>query len=120
MWLLNLIPNILGLGKDLFAYLNKKQDVDLEKYKVDGQLDITTVQARGMVAAARAADTVDRWGRRLIIYPTGIWYALIVYDSVFRKLLPDAFTWRILDLPPGLQYIPYAVVGYLLITVVKR
>lgn len=114
---LNIIPSILDLGK---TWINKKADVELEKYKVNGVFDVTLIQARAAVAAARAADTVDRWGRRLLIYPTGIWYSLIVYDSCFRLLLPDWATWRVLALPPQLDYLPYAVVGYLLLSVAKR
>jgi hypothetical protein len=115
--LLSIVPNAMDLAK---TWINKKKDVELEKYKVDGQFDITLIQARAAVAAARAADVVDRWGRRLVIYPTGIWYALVVYDSCFRMLLPDGWTWRVLALPHQLDYIPYAVVGYLLLSVAKR
>jgi hypothetical protein len=118
-WLnvLNLLPNLVDLAK---TWINKKADVDLEKYKVNGQFDLTLIQARAAVATARAADVVDRWGRRLIIYPYGIWYSLVVYDSCFRNLLPAGWTWRVLALPPQLDYIGYAVIGYLLLSVAKR
>lgn len=115
--ILNIVPSIIDLGK---TWINKKADVELEKYKVNGVFDVTLIQARAAVAAARAADTVDRWGRRLIVYPTGVWYTLIVADSCFRNALPADWTWRILALPPDLAYIPYAVVGYLLLSVAKR
>jgi len=115
--ILNIVPSLIDLGK---TWINKKEDTALEKYKVDGTFDITLIQARAAVAAARAADTVDRWGRRLFIYPSGIWYALVVYDSCFRMVLPEWATWRVLALPPQLDYIPYAVIGYLLLSVAKR
>jgi hypothetical protein len=120
MWFIPLLSKILDIPTMLSAYFYKKQDTDLEKYKVNGQFDITLIQARAAVATARAADTVDRWGRRLIIYPTGVWYALVVADSCLRNVLPAEWTWRVLALPPQLDYIPYAVVGYLLLSVAKR
>jgi hypothetical protein len=71
MWL-SLVSKILDIPAMVSAYFNRKQDIDLEKYKVNGQFDITLIQARAAVATARATDVVDRWGRRLIIYPTGV------------------------------------------------
>ena len=108
-----------SLTSGVFTYINKKQDVDLEKYKVNGQVDIEQIRAFTLVAQARAADTVDRWGRRLLIYPACIYDALVFYDSAFRSLIPT-WTWRVLELPPDFKYINLAVVAYLTVQVMRR
>ena len=104
-----------------------RQNVDLEKYRVDGQIQMTEfqteVQAKsvlGKLLEKLADDKVIAWGRRFFIYPTGIHYALTVYDSAFRNILPDYLTWRTLALPENMQYIPYAVVGFLFLMIYKR
>src|SRR5688572_8293673 len=128
MWFLSAIP-IVGKAFDaVSSYYNKKQDVDLEKYKVKGQIDIASVnadvaiiQARAELAKAMKDDPVNKWGRRLVLYPTGLWYALIVWDSVARNnSLLEAYRWEILALPSNLDYIPYAVIAYLFVTSFRR
>lgn len=42
------VTNLLG------AYLNKKQDVDLEKFKVDGTVDVSLIQAQVAIFQAQA------------------------------------------------------------------
>jgi hypothetical protein len=117
LWLFvkELIPSLL-------AYLTKKQDVDLEKYKVDGTVDVAAISAETEIVKARAAlvaalkdDPVLRWGRRLFIYPVGVWFALIVYDSAFRNILPKGWTWTVLALPQNLEYVIYVITGFLFI-----
>src|SRR3990167_4788347 len=107
--------------------VNKRQDVSLEKYRVDGQVQISELENEvkaktvlGNLLETLKDDKVIAWGRRLFIYPTGIHYALTLYDSCFRNVLPDWATWRTLELPANMQYIPYAVVGFLLLMVYKR
>lgn len=111
MW--SILKTVLGFVPAVFEYLNKKQDIDLEKYKVDGTVDITAIKAMAELQAVLRDDPVLRWGRRLFIYPVGVWWSVIVYDSVFRNLLPAWATWRVLALPPNLEYIVYAITGFL-------
>ncbi len=122
-WLLSLLPGIGDVAKGVTDYLNKKQDTALEKYKVDGVVnteamrqDTEVIKARADLAKATAGDPVNRWGRRLFVYPTGVWYTVILYDSTFRALLPDWATWRPLAIPSNLDYIPYAIIAYLFVT----
>lgn len=115
MWL-SFIPVVGKVVDAVAGYFQRRQEVALEKYKIDGQFDMAQIQALAEVAKARATDTVDRWGRRLFIYPTGIYYAAVLYDSTFRNLLPSNWTWRVLELPPDFKYWAGAVVAYLLVT----
>ena len=114
----NLIAAIIN---GAMGFFNKRTEADLEKYKIDGKVDIAEVQARAEVAKERAVDSVDRWGRRLLIYPTGVWFALIAYTSSFMEnSYIKPYVWIVHDLPKNVEYIPYAVVGYLLISVARR
>jgi len=126
--LLSLIPqglNILGTGvTGIFSWLNKKQDVDLEKYREDGKVnvkqidaDVSVIQARTALALALKDDATSKWGRRLFIYPTGAWYSLVVWRSIVQEhSWLHEYSWVVKALPNNLDYIPYAVVAFLLVT----
>ena len=125
MWFLSFIPVIGKLFDAWSAHDQKKQDVVLEKYKVDGTVnaelirsDVEVIKARVDLAKARSNDTVDRWGRRLLIYPTGVWFSAIVGYCLLHPYFPGILS--VLALPPNLEYIPYAVVAYLLVTAFKK
>jgi hypothetical protein len=110
---------ISGIITPLFSWLNKVQDTKLETHRIETQADIAVVEARAKLAWQGLADSVNKWGRRGLIYPTLLYYTLIVYDSCFRNILPD-YTWRVLELPSNVQYIPHAVVAYLLVTAWRK
>ncbi len=119
MGFLTWLNPIAGIINVIGKFLTKSQDVDLEKYKVDGQVDIVAMQTDTAIIKARADlikamkdDPATKAGRWFFIVPTGIYFTLIIYDSCFRDVFPDQ-TWRILALPDHIQYIPYAVVAYL-------
>lgn len=123
MWILSAIP-IIGRAIDaLAAYANKKVDADLEKYKVNGQVnvkameaDVSVIQARAELARARAGDPADRLGRILLMWPIGGYVTASVYHLVFHNKLP---AWIMLEPKPldaNLTYLFMAVIGYLLVT----
>ena len=110
----------------VFSWLGKKEDTQLGKYKVDGEVNIEAmrqdteiIRARTELALAMKDDPVMIWGRRLFVYPTGAWYCAIIFYCIFHNLFPN-YTWKIVALPPNLEYIPAAVVAFLLITAWKK
>lgn len=118
---LTAIPTLLN---GVLQWLNKKQDIDLEKYKVDGQVNVTALETDARIAIAVTQlqavlkdDPFIKWSRGILLLFTTMWFAAILWDSIFRNLLPDWATWRVLALPDNIAYMPYAVVGYLLIRV---
>lgn len=127
-WLLSLIGAIPGALNGLFTWLNKKEDTTLGKYTIDGNVNIAAmqqdtliIQARAQLAAAMKDDPATKMARRLLMYPVCLWFALIVFDSVFRENeYIGPYTWRVLALPGNLSYLPYAVVAYLLVTSFKK
>lgn len=121
--LLSFLPQIFT---GVFTWLNKREDVTLEKYKIDGKVDVEAMRQDTAIIAVRARlaeamkdDPAGKYGRWLFIVPTGVYFTLVVYDSCFRMAF-EGYTWRILALPQSVEYIPYAVVAYLFVTAWKK
>lgn len=108
------------------AYANKRQDVDLEKYKVNGTVSVKAmetdrdiIQARALLAQARANNAADTLGRMLLMWPIGFWVTINVYNLTLSTKLPS---WIMLDPKPldtNMTYLFMAVIGYLLVTAWK-
>ena len=123
--LLGIIDGAIKLATGIFT---KKMDVDLEKYKVKGQVDVEAlrqdteiIKARAELAQATKDDNTTKWGKRLFVYPVGVWFALVVYVSCFmhHPWFKD-YVWEIAALPKNLDYITYAIIAYLFVTAWKK
>ena len=114
MSLLSIFPVIGQLAGAASSYFQKREDVKLEKYKVDGKVDEATIVGLSRLSEHLIQIRFYRVMQGFFLLPTGVYYALIVWDSCMRKLIPG-WTWRVLELPENVQYIPYAVVGYLFV-----
>lgn len=122
---LSLIP-IVGKAFDAWsAHDQKKQDVVLEKYKVDGSVnvelmrqDTEVIKARADLAKVMKDDPTTRWGHRLFIYPVGVWFSAIVSYCILHPYFPNILP--VLALPKQLDYVPYAVIAYLFVTAWKK
>lgn len=115
------ISSILNIVPSVFGYLNKKEDVNLEKYKVDGKLDEAQIKAYMTVAVARANDTTDKWGRRLFVYPTGVLYTMVALMSIIKdNPYVGRFYWPVHAIPTSMEYIPLAVIGYLFLITLRN
>lgn len=115
-----------GILTPIASMFNKKTDAGVEKYKIDGQINVEAmrqdteiIKARADLAKAMKDDPASKIGKWFFIIPTGVYYTLVVYDSCFRKLIPG-YTWVILELPGWMQYMPHAVVAYLLVSAWKK
>ena len=125
MW--QIIQGIIsGVLSPLFSWLNKKEDVSLEKYKVNGQGDISAmvqdtkiIEARASLAAAMRGDKPTSFARGAFMFLTAGWYAGIVWDCFMRGMNPEWII-NIKALPPNIEYIPYAIVAYLFVTAWKK
>jgi hypothetical protein len=123
MWLLSFLNPISKVIDVVGAYVNKRQDVDLEKYKVNGQVNVKAmetdrdiIQARAALAEARAKDAADGLGRILLTWSIGVYSAAYLYGLVFHNKLPK---WILLDPKPldtNMTYLFMAVIAYLLVT----
>lgn len=78
------ITNVVG------GYLNKKQDVSLEKFKVDGTVDmklvdgqVSLINAQRQLLEVGVKDRGTRYLQYLFGYPLGLYYAkIILWDKV--------------------------------------
>jgi hypothetical protein len=90
------------------AIATKKADTKVE----EGKQDVAVIQSRNALLSVIHGDPAIATGFYLFIVPSGVHYALVIWDSCFRNLWPD-WTWRVLEIPGNMQYIPYAVVAFL-------
>lgn len=105
--LVQAIPQFLGLaskGVDAWsAHDQKKMDVSLEKYKVDGKLDETKIAAEVNRINALVDDHKQdtTFGGRLMkycfVYPLAGWWTAIIVDSIFHQMI--GWTWRVGSAP---------------------
>jgi hypothetical protein len=107
-----------GVLSPLFSWLNKKEDVTLEKFKVNGQVDMSLVeaykvqlQARKEVLLATQNHASGRFMQYLFVYPLGFWFASIVFYCIFHPYFPEIKP--VLDLPPVLKEWGGYIVGFL-------
>lgn len=96
MWFLKSLPIIGDLIGFADRYLNKRMDVDLEKYKVDGKIDEVRLQA-AMTIWGSMQDARDRGMRWIFAYPLGGWFALALINSGLRDLM--GWTWNVHSFP---------------------
>lgn len=123
---LSVIPIFGKLFDAGAAYFNKKQDVDLEKYKVDGTVniemmktDLNLIQAQKELRIADKDSPGVQVAMWLFLVPSGIYYAAYMWDSTFRELLPS-YTWRVLTPEDAIWKILMVIVGYLFLSTVKQ
>lgn len=90
------------------AIFTKKEDTKV----AEGKQDVQIIESRNRLLETIHGDPAIATGFYLFIVPSGVHYALVIYDSCFRNLIPD-YTWRVLEIPGNMQYIPYAVVAFL-------
>lgn len=78
------VTNVLG------SWLNKKQDDDLEKFKVDGRVDLQLIQAHVDILRLNASLLQNKWMIRLQVAfggPLAVFYAkCLLWDKVFADL----------------------------------
>jgi hypothetical protein len=122
-FLLSALNPISKLIDVIGSYLNKRQDVDLEKYKVKGQVDIKAVEAdiaiitaRTQLAAAQANDPATKTARLFFMIPASWYFGYSFFHATFANLLPPSWLWKPLSLSPTLEYLAYAIIAYLFYT----
>jgi hypothetical protein len=107
-----------GVLSPLFSWLNKKEDVDLEKYKVNGQIDVAAV--RGHVEALRLRSDLLREAMKhkgirffqyAFMFPLVVWFWAIVLFCVAGPYFPEIKVVK--ALPANLDYILSAIIAFL-------
>lgn len=92
-----------GIASTVFGYLSKKADINLEKYKVDGQVDQVLVQADIQLMASQRDIILAqnqyrgyRYLHYLFGYPLGIYFSLILFTKLTANMpYMKQFSWDI-------------------------
>lgn len=108
--LLGWIPIIGPIVDGLVSIVRGRQNVEVEKAK----LSVEELRVR-LTYLEAVKDQIDiRIARDLIIFPVAVWCAIGTWDTImaisYRNLM-----FHIEKFPPGpLEYLPFAVLAYLL------
>ena len=111
--LLTWIPIIGPIIEGLFGWLNKKEDVSLEKYKAGRTSDLEESKVAANIIDTTKDDIGIRLARDIIIYPVAIWTAIIGWDTTVAIRYPD-WMFHVEKYPDSVAYLPYAVITFLL------
>lgn len=115
MWL---ISPVLELAKGVLGWMTKKEDVNLEKYKVDGQVSMNAVNAEVEIVKAGKDIKRDRWMQWGFVAPTVVFYNALIIDCIGQRY----FEWDydVLALPDPWNYVPMSIVAFLFVQKIVR
>lgn len=107
-----------GLLSPLFSWLNKKEDVNLEKFKVNGQVDIAALSSHVEAMKIRREVLIEamkyrgiRFFQYAFMAPTAIWFNYVVAYCILHPYFPQIK--QALNPPGQLDTILAAVIGLL-------
>lgn len=111
--MLGWIPFIGPIIKGITDYLNKKQDVDLEKYKVDGKVDVEAMWAANQLTIAFKDDLGTKICKAPLLFIGSAWCVLTVWDYIVAIKYPG-LVWSTRAFPDasGLAYLPQTLLLY--------
>lgn len=111
--MLGWIPIIGPILNFFTGIFTKYKDVQLEKYKVDGTVDVEATKASVAIIESTKDSVGVRLARDILIFPPVVWTSLIVWDKIVDRKFP-ALVWGVSLLPDAIAYLPYAVMVFLL------
>jgi hypothetical protein len=113
------------IGPILQAMVNafaKAEDTSVSKAKIAADKEVSEGAQDVQVIAIRASHKDDIgiiFARDLVVNWWAVYNSLIFYDSCFRNLLPESWTWRVLAIPTSLNVLCTAIVAMLFYTAWK-
>ncbi len=117
-WLPIIGPILDAIIKPIAEIFIKKEDTKVERIHAQ----TTDNQTAAGVTVAFKDDVGSQVVRDLIMFPVGVWTALIVWDKIVAIKYPD-LVWGVLPLTEntGLSFLPYAVMTFLFgMALIKR
>lgn len=89
------------------------QNVDIQKYTIDGKVDIAAFQAASANISATKDDIGIRLLRDLALTPAIVWVTLIGWDTILAEHAPT-YMWHVAKWPDSISYYPALALGFLL------
>lgn len=107
------IPIIGPVIDGIVHIFSKYQDTQLGKYTVDGKVDVAAMQASSNIIESTKDSIGVRLARDIIIFPVAVWTAIASWDGIVTYVKHDWY-FPVAPYPPSLEYLPYAVITFLL------
>jgi hypothetical protein len=107
--MLGWLPIIGPLLDGVFSIFRKQQDIALERIKDDTE----RVRIQAQLVRDFKDDIGVRLTRDIVIFPVGVWTALVSWDTIMAIRFPNLM-FHVEKYPPVLEYLPYAVLTFLL------
>jgi hypothetical protein len=110
------LPIIGPIIQGVVSIFNKFQDVKIVQYQTDADKYKAGAEASSQIIQATEHDYGVQLTRDLVIFPVGVWTALISWDTIIALRYPDLM-FHVAPYPQSLSFLPYAVLTFLLGTV---
>lgn len=107
------IPIIGPIIDGVVHIFGKWQDTQLGKYRVDGTVDVEAMKTSASIIESTKDSVGVRLARDALIWPVIIWVDLIVWVTLMKTIHPSWY-FTVNALPPSIEYLPYAVITFLL------
>jgi hypothetical protein len=107
------IPIIGPIVDGVVSIWKGYQNVDIQKYTIDGKVDVAAMQASVANIQATKDDIGIRLLRDLALTPAVVWIALIGWDTIISSHYPNLM-WHVNTFPSSVSYYPGLALGFLL------
>lgn len=111
--MLGWIPIIGPIIEGIVSIFNKKMDTDTAKYTSKLNAETTDAQTAARIIETTRDDIGIRIARDIVIFPVAVWSALLSWDTIVAKSY-KAYMFGVEKYPPSAEYLPYAVMMFLL------
>lgn len=109
--LLGWLPVIGPIIDGIVSIFNKKQDTDLGKYQVDGQVNTQVIKSSTEITLAAMAQIPVRLARDLIMFPGSAWCGLYIWDKIMAFHYPK-LVWKVAPLDGQMTILPMALLTF--------
>lgn len=109
--LLGWIPIVGPIIDGVVSIFNKRSDVSLAKYKVDGQTNSELIQSNTQILLAFVNDIPVRIARDIIMFPGATWCGLFIWDKIVEIRYPE-WVWGVRPLTAPMDILPLALLTF--------
>jgi hypothetical protein len=109
------LPIIGPIIEGIVSVFNKRADTKVAINKTNRESDVAEAQLSAQIIATTNDNIGVRLSRDLIIFPTAVWCALLIWDTIVAESILRGWMWHVASFEKtGAPYLPYAVIVFLL------